>query len=201
MKELVLFLEIIGTIAFAISGAIVAFEEKMDIFGVAVLGMTTAVGGGIIRDLLLGIIPPTAFVKPIYAFVALATSLICFVNPIRKRLKNNNKILLFTDSIGLSIFTVVGFSIAIGRHPSNLFLAIFISVLTATGGGVLRDIFANKTPSIFVTHFYATASLIGAIMCAILWGFLGESLTMIVGAIVVQVLRILAAKYHWNLPK
>ena len=201
MKELIFILEIIGTIAFAVTGAIVAFEEKMDIFGVAVLGMTTAVGGGIIRDLLLGIIPPTAFVKPVYALVAISTALICFTKPIRNKLSNNNKVLLFTDSIGLSIFTIVGFATTKGIYPDNNFLAIFISVLTATGGGVLRDVFANKTPSIFISYFYATASLIGAVVCVVLWNQLGETTSMIISAIVIQVLRTLAAKYHWNLPK
>lgn len=199
--DLIFTLEILGTIVFAISGAIVAFEKKMDIFGVAILGMTTAIGGGLIRDLILGIIPPTCFVKPIYAIVGLVTSLICFIKPIRNRLKANNIIILIIDSIGLGIFTVVGETIAISMYNDNVFLILFVSVLTGVGGSVLRDVFAMQLPTIFVKNFYATASLIGAIIFYAIYHLANLPTAMFIGAFVTTVLRLFAAKYRWNLPK
>ena len=104
--------EILGTIAFAISGAVVAISKKMDIFGVAILGMTTAVGGGILRDLILGITPPAAFQSPGYALTAIAVALLVFLPPVRRLLHWNEKLyetaLLLFDAIGLGIFTVIG---------------------------------------------------------------------------------------------
>ena len=136
--------EILGTIAFAISGAVVAISKKMDIFGVAILGMTTAVGGGILRDLILGITPPAAFQSPGYALTAIAVALLVFLPPVRRLLHWNEKLyetaLLLFDAIGLGIFTVIGVQTAyIARGELNAFLAIFVGVVTGCGGGVLRD--------------------------------------------------------------
>lgn len=194
-------LEILGTIAFAISGAIVALEKKMDVFGVAVLGMTTAVGGGIIRDLILGNTPPAAFQEPVYALIAIAVALICFCPPVRRHLDNNSVFILIPDSIGLGIFTVIGTIAGLQSSETNVFLSIFVGVTTGVGGGVLRDMFAGNTPYIFVKHFYACASILGAIACAVFWKLLGELPAMIIGAAVTIVLRFLAAKYRWKLPK
>ncbi|MDD6878995.1 MAG: TRIC cation channel family protein [bacterium] len=192
-------LEMIGTIAFAISGAGVAIEKKMDIFGVAILGTTTAVGGGIIRDILLGVIPPVAFREPVYAIVAITVSLIVFIPKIRKILDKRNSLpIIIMDSVGLAVFTVIG--VRAGMECGNIFLSVFVGVLTGVGGGVLRDLFAGNKPHIFIKHFYACASLIGALAAALLWGF-GENISMIVGASLTVLLRLLAAKFRWSLPK
>lgn len=201
MSNLIFTLEILGTIVFSISGAMVAFRKQMDIFGVAILGMTTSIGGGLFRDLILGVIPPTCFVKPVYALVGLVTALICFIRPIRNRLKSNNVIILIIDSVGLGIFTVVGASTAISLYSDNTFLIIFVSVLTGVGGSVLRDIFAGETPTIFVKNFYASASLIGAIIYLAVYKLVSLPVAMFLAAGITTVLRLLAAKYRWNLPK
>ena len=159
--------EILGTIAFAVSGAVVAISKKMDIFGVAILGMTTAVGGGILRDLILGITPPAAFQSPGYALTSIAVSMLVFLPPVRRLLHWNEKLydtaLLLFDAIGLGIFTVIGVQTAyIATGELNAFLAIFVGVVTGCGGGVMRDVFAGSPPYIFVKHFYATASLLGS---------------------------------------
>lgn len=200
MIGILFILEILGTIAFSISGAMLAQEKKMDIFGVAILGMTTAVAGGIIRDLIIGEIPPTAFKEPIYAIVAITVAIICFIEPIRNYLIKNNKLISFVDSLGLGIFVAVGTITAINKYPASFFLAIFVGVLTGVGGGVLRDLFAEETPSIFIKDFYATAALIGSIICIILNNALGSNAAMIVCVIVVLVLRIMAKKHNWRLP-
>ena len=194
-------LEILGTIAFAISGATVALEKKMDIFGVAVLGMATAVGGGIIRDLILGNTPPAAFQEPVYAITAFAVALVCFCPPVRRHLDTNSIIILIPDSIGLGIFTVIGTIAGLQSSETNLFLSIFVGVTTGVGGGVLRDIFAGNMPYIFIKHFYACASILGAIACAVLWKPFGNLIAMIIGAALTIILRFLAAKYRWKLPK
>lgn len=191
-------LEILGTIAFAISGAMAAAEKKMDILGVVILGVTTAIGGGIIRDILLGTTPPTSLKNPLYAFIAIAVSLLVFLPAVRKKININNMILIVIDALGLGTFTVLGFETA--AVCSNVFLQIFLGVLTGVGGGVLRDLFASEKPMIFVKHFYAVASLIGAIVCAILYPVKKET-AMVLGIVIIVIIRILAAKFKWHLPK
>lgn len=204
-ENLLLLFELIGTVAFSVSGAMVALSKKMDIFGVAVLGLVTAVGGGVIRDLVLGITPPKTFQNPIYAAVAIATSLIIFIPAVRHFLSGKevyDKIMLLMDSVGLGIFTVVGIETAyLSDQSHSIFLLIFVGVITGVGGGMIRDVLAQTTPAILIRHFYATASIIGAVICIILWNIFGQSAAVIGGASSVLILRLLAAKYHWSLPK
>ena len=202
---IILILELIGTIAFAISGAMIGIEKKMDIFGVVILGITTAVGGGAIRDIVLGATPPAMFKYPIYTVVAVIASIIVFFPSVRKLFKYKRSLYDFTillmDTIGLGIFSTVGVKTAIALGESNNFLLIFVGVVTGIGGGVLRDIFAGNTPYIFVKHFYATASLIGTIVTVFLWNYIGEPFALAAGITIIVVLRLLAAKFHWSLPK
>lgn len=196
--EFVLILEVIGTVAFAISGALTAVRKKLDIFGVVMLGFTTALGGGIIRDVLLGIIPPMAFKNPFYALLAVAVAATMFFPVVRKYAMKAEKYLLIMDTIGLAVFTVIG--VRAGMIYDSVFLAVFVGMLTGVGGGVLRDLFVNEKPYIFVKHFYACASICGALVAALCWP-LGEIPAMAIGAAIVFVLRILAARFHWSLPK
>ena len=192
-------LEIIGTVAFAVSGAIVAIEKEMDIFGVVILGTTTAVGGGIIRDLILGVTPPAAFRDPVYALLAIEVSLIVFFPKINRLFRRKNNIpLLIMDSLGLGVFTVVG--VRAGMTSDNLFLAVFVGVLTGVGGGVMRDLFAGNRPYIFIKHFYACASLIGATLTVALWT-VDKDIAMVAGATLIILLRFLAARFRWSLPR
>ena len=135
---LVFVLELIGTAAFAVSGAIVGIKKQMDLFGVIVLGVCTAVGGGIVRDVILGVTPPATFHDPVYTLTAAAVSVLMFLPHVRAR---------------------------VGRHV------------------------------------YACASIIGALICALCWNRLGANAAMLFGAAAIVVLRLLAAYYHWSLPK
>lgn len=205
MQTFIFILEIIGTIAFAISGAMTALKKNMDIFGVAILGLTTAVGGGAVRDIILGITPPTMFKKPVYAAVAICVSIIVFIPAIRRLLTRNHALydamMLVMDSLGLGIFTVMGISTAYSvSEEFNLFLLIFVGVITGVGGGLMRDMMAGNTPYIFVKHIYACASLAGALVCALLWKPSGAAMAMFAGAVVV-IIRFLAAHFKWSLPK
>lgn len=207
MSETISFLlEIIGTVAFSVSGAMLGLQKKMDILGITILGLTTAVGGGVIRDLILGIHPPKTFQDPVYAAVAIITALVVctpWVLRFFARCQHlYDLLMLVMDSVGLGIFTVVGISTAYSRSDSySLFLLIFVGAMTGVGGGVLRDTMASEPPYIFVKHFYASASILGALLCALMWPVFGESLSMITGTAAVVVLRLLAARLRWSLPK
>ena len=205
----VFIMELIGTIAFASAGAMIAVEKEMDVLGVCVLGMTTAVGGGMIRDLILGVNPPVMFQSPVYALVAIAFSLVVFVVAYYNHKLQESKfyiaydrLMLICDSLGLAIFTVVGVNAALNmEYETTTFLQIFVGVLTGVGGGVLRDVMAGNTPYIFVKHVYASASIIGAVITVIMVGFCGELVGMVTGAVAVFIIRILAAYFKWNLPR
>ncbi len=205
-ENLLLLIEIIGTLSFACSGAMVGLSKEMDIFGVTTLGVVTSVGGGVIRDLVLGQTPPATFRNPVYALVAIAVSVIVFIPAVRKILLKKQQVydtaMLIMDSLGLGIFTVVGIEIAYSAgQGENWFLLIFVGLISGTGGGIIRDILAGNTPYILVKHFYASATIIGAVTAIFLWKNFGETAAFYGGAATVIILRLLAAKYRWSLPK
>ena len=208
MDEFIFILELIGTVAFASSGAMIAIEKKMDIFGVNVLGATTAVGGGIMRDIILGLTPPGAFSHPVYVLVAALTSTILFVIAYAKptafesRVKTDyyDKLMFWCDTAGLGIFTVVGIQAAVRAvGGENVFFFVFIGTLTGGGGGVLRDSMAGETPYILVKHMYACAAIAGGIVCVVGRTAFGEAYGTILGLAATVLLRFLAAHFRWNL--
>ena len=206
--SIIFFMEILGTIAFAASGAMVGIRKRMDIFGICVLGVVTAVGGGMTRDVILGKLP-SALEKPVYVGVSVATALAIFILLyIKQDLLSGrlgtfyDKAMLGMDSVGLGIFTSLGVMSGIDNgYPDNTFLLVFIGMLTGVGGGLMRDMMAGEEPYIFVKHIYACASLAGAVVCACGWEYIGMKNAMITGMIIVVVIRFLAAYYRWNLPK
>ena len=203
------FMEMAGTVAFAASGAMVGVERNMDIFGVSVLGVVTAVGGGMIRDIVLGIIPPNVFTNPVYALVATITSCVVFLVFYWKRqlLEGHmrltyDRVMLVMDSIGLGIFTVVGVNTGIRcGYMDNVFLLVFLGTITGVGGGLMRDMMAGVPPYIFVKHIYACASIVGAVVCVYMNRFVGNVEAMMVACFVIILIRYLAAHYRWNLPR
>lgn len=202
-------MEMIGTVAFAASGAMVGAKRKMDLFGICVLGVITAVGGGIIRDVILGLTPPGVFQNSIYALVATISSCVVFlVLYLKKELLQGtfrmayDRVMLIMDSIGLAIFTVVGVNIGIRQgYIDNTFLLVFLGTITGVGGGLLRDMMAGVPPYIFVRHIYACASIIGALVCVWMHRFFGAVEAMVVSSAVVLLIRYLAAHYRLDLPK
>ena len=177
----------------------------MDIFGVTVLGVITAVGGGMIRDVTLGIIPPGVFQKPVYAAVAVLTSVLVFFLLYFKRelLEGNvtyDKVMLVMDSVGLGIFTVVGVNTGIRQGSDNIFPSgVWERHLCRRR--VARDMMAEVPPYIFVKHIYACASIVGAIVCVYTYRLFGVVASLIFGSAAVILMRYLAAHYRWNLPK
>lgn len=202
-------IEIIGTVAFACSGAMVAIEKQLDLLGIIVLGVTTAVGGGMIRDLIIGIQPPTLFVNPVYVLMAFLAVMVIFCIVKFRRMTilifsslTYERVMNLLDAIGLGAFTVVGIDTAIeAGYGEYRFLMIFLGVITGVGGGILRDIMAGQTPAVLKKHVYACASIAGAICYVLLMDSCGTDVSMIVSAILVVAIRVLARHYKWNLPK
>lgn len=202
-------LEAAGTIAFASSGAMVAIEKNLDLLGIIVLGVITAVGGGMIRDITIGNIPPSLFRNSIYVWMALITVLILFLiirfHPYVMESKYRvtyEKVMNIFDAVGLGAFTVVGINTAIeAGYGDYRFLSAFLGVVTGVGGGMLRDIMANQTPYVLRKHFYACASIIGAVCYIVLREQIPGNGAMLLCAFIVVIIRLLATKYRWNLPR
>lgn len=205
MELFVLILELIGTAAFAVSGAALGIRKQMDLFGVILLGVTTAVGGGVIRDVVLGRFPPAMFLDPKYALCAIAVSAVLFLPRVHRTLARYRRgyqlALLISDSIGLGVFVVSGVRISLSCAGKNLFLAIFVGTITGVGGGVIRDVLAGDMPFILVRQIYACAAIAGSVVCYLLWPLLGAWPSMLIGLGVVVALRLAAAHYRWNLPR
>ena len=209
MNLIMFLLELLGTIAFSISGAIEAMKKGMDMLGVLVLGIVTAVGGGILRDIIIGILPPTAFQNPRNALLAAGTAFLAFlvgamITRQQKTVQSNlwNRALLLSDAVGLGAFTVHGIrSTQELSGDAGVALLLFVGVVTGVGGGLLRDIFAGNVPYIFRKHVYATASIAGAVsyLCLEKTGHIGFA--AIASLLLVVLLRILAATFQWNLPR
>ena len=190
-------IEFIGTFAFAISGIRLASAKQFDLFGAYVVGLVTAIGGGTIRDVLLDV-TPFWMTDTIYLIIT-AFALLWVMVFSKYLVKMNNTIFLF-DAIGLALFAVVGIQKTLDAgYP--LWVATIMGTFTGAAGGVLRDVLAGDMPYIFVKHFYASASIIGALICTLLWHHVYSGACVIVCAAVVVLLRFLAARYHWSLPK
>ena len=205
--SIIFFMEILGTIAFAASGAMVGIRKRMDIFGICVLGVVTAVGGGMTRDVILGKLP-SALQKPVYVEVSVVTALAIFILLyVKQDLLSGkmgtfyDKTMLIMDSVGLGIFTTLGVMTGIDNgYEGNTFLLVFIGMLTGVGGGLMRDMMAGEEPYIFVKHIYACASLVGALGCVGIYREWGRLPAVFLGAFIVMAIRFLAAHYRWNLP-
>jgi len=204
-------LEIFGTIAFAISGALAGIKKEMDILGVTIIAIVTATAGGAIRDITLGITPPSVFRNPIYLIVILITVII-FLFGLRLRKINSSLItkpirfleilINLSDAIGLGVFTVSGVSLAISNgYGNNIFLVLFVGTITGVGGGILRDVFTMRVPSVFVRHIYALASMIGALIFFILRTYIYRGLAMVTAVVIIVIIRFISHKYKLSLPK
>ena len=206
-EVLILIFDLVGTIAFAISGALVGVGKRMDLFGTIVLAICTATGGGVLRDLMVGNIPPYMFRNPLFvgiaALVALVVFFLVYLHTKMPKILSTvyDKMLFWFDTLGLAAFTVDGVMVGIRKgYEDNVFLLVLLVFLTAVGGGTLRDVLAGRIPDIFLKHIYAVAAIAGGVTLT-LTRFLGARISMILGFGVVIALRCLAAHYRWNLPR
>ncbi len=200
--------EVMGTVAFAISGTMEAVRHRMDLFGVSMMGIVAATGGGVIRDIIIGATPPAVFRNPGHAVLALCVSLLLFLllrfwqnrsdGGIHRFAHIYERIYFLSDTLGLAVFTMVGIEAA---GKANGALLLFVGVITGVGGGVLRDVLAGTVPSIFRKNIYALASAAGALANILLAKILSAQLAMMAGFGVIVVVRLLAEHYKWNLPR
>lgn len=206
--NIIFIVEIIGTIAFASSGAMVAVRKRLDLFGIIVLGVITAMGGGMLRDLMIGNIPPNMFRNPVYVLAAFLTVLVLFLLfrcwPFllgSRYIEGYEKIMNILDAIGLGAFTVIGIDTGVeAGYGDYHFLIIFLGVITGIGGGILRDIMAGETPYVLKKHIYACASIAGACLYVVLLQVTRSDSAMIGSALLVVAIRILASHFRWDLP-
>lgn len=201
-------IEILGTIAFAVSGAMVAIRKQVDLFGVILLGMTTAVGGGITRDVLLGDTPPRVFQALQILAIAFFTSLLVFLIAyfFQDRYQKNHlmvdRVNNIFDALGLGLFTVMGMDVAAGAGIQNMIILVFFGAVTGIGGGLLRDLMVNEIPFVLKKHVYAVASLTGGTCYYVMERyFVPDKVSVVISIAVVVMLRMLATRYRWNLPK
>ena len=211
--DLFFIVEILGTIAFAISGAMIAIDRDLDVFGVIMLGCVTACGGGILRDMILGQTPPQSFINPVYLTTAAASAVVVFLYTKyrHKRITDPHNLGKLTldfdmplnviDAAGLGIFSVIGVQNTINAgYGDNMFFCVFLGACTGVGGGMLRDMMSSTTPAIFRKHIYALASIIGAIVYYLVMPA-NKGVAIVVTVVLVTVLRVLATIYRWSLPK
>ena len=192
-------LDYLGTIAFAVTGASKAISHKADIFGIIILATVVGVAGGITRDVIFGRFP-TAFSDPIYISITVVVGVVMFFLYTKFRSKMN--IWLVFDAIGLGVFSILGASIAYQVVGMEFLPMLFGGMITAIGGGILRDVFVREIPIVFVKEVYAVASIIGIV---VFYGILNAGVDIqiasVIGIVVATGTRLLAMKYNWNLPK
>ena len=192
-------LDFAGTVAFAVSGALTAMNKRLDAFGVFIICFVTAVGGGTLRDVLIGKTPVMWMHNLIYVYIVIASFFITIF--FRKKLDGLRKSMLFFDTIGLGIFTIIGIEkgLAIDLNP---IICIALGTITASFGGVIRDILCNEIPAIFREEIYATACVFGGILFFMMY-FLNvpQHVNVVVTSLVIIAVRFLSIKFRWSLPK
>lgn len=191
--------DLLGTAAFAASGALAGIRRDMDVFGVLVLGLVTATGGGTLRDLLLGDTPPFIFKDETYLYLSVAVSILVFL--FHHRLEFLTHPLIYFDAVGLGTFVVIGTHKAV-EFRLGFFGAVMMGVMTATAGGMIRDLLSAKVPMVLQRDVYASACLVGGVLLYVLQQTtLPPGLTALISASTVIALRLLAVRYNWSLPK
>ncbi len=200
MDFFIYLLDLFGTMAFAVTGAFKAIEHKADIVGIIILATITGVAGGTIRDVVLGKTLPNSLIDPAYVIITVVSAVILFF--LYSKMRKHWNIFLKFDAIGLGVFTVIGATFAYNLVGMNFLVIVLAGMLTAIGGGILRDIFVNQTPIVFVKELYASASFIGAVLFYFTLLITNEIYAAtIIGLVITTALRLVAMKYNWNLPK
>ncbi|MCV6630899.1 MAG: trimeric intracellular cation channel family protein [Flavobacteriaceae bacterium] len=191
-------IDILGTISFAISGVLTAMHKRLDVFGVFIIAFVTATGGGTLRDLLLGNTPVGWLQKPVYMFTIIGS--VIFAMLFRKYLKYFRKSLFLFDTIGLGLYTLVGLTKGLDAGLNPL-MCITLGTISASFGGVIRDILCNEIPVIFHKEIYATCSILGGLLYYMLfWSKVPPAIAYSVAIGFIILFRLAAVKWHWSLP-
>lgn len=192
-------LDLFGTMSFAVTGAFKAIENKSDFVGIILLATITGVAGGTIRDVVMGQFP-NSITDPTYVIITVASGIVIFF--LYSRLKKHWNLFLKFDAFGLGIFTIIGGTFAYNFFGLNFLAIVFSGILTAVGGGILRDVIVNQIPIVFVKELYVSASFIGIFVFYFILYFGGELyLATIIGIVIATGVRLTAMKFNWNLPK
>ncbi len=192
------FLDLLGTAAFAVSGALFAIKKRMDTFGVLIIAFVTAVGGGTLRDMLIGADRITWMKDLNYIYTIFVSVFLAIV--FRKKIGYLSKSLFLFDTIGLGIFTIIGTEIGLQNNFHPL-ICVALGMITATFGGVIRDTLSNEIPLIFQKEIYATACIIGSVTYLILNEYkIDQDLIHILTTIMVITVRLIAVKFKLKLP-
>ena len=197
--ELIYTLDILGTFAFAISGALVASDKNFDLFGVLIIAFVTAVGGGMLRDVLINAHPINWIGDLNYVWTILAAVITTIL--FKSKILPLSKTLFLFDTIGLGVFTLLGLQkgLAYNLHP---IIALIMGMISAVFGGVLRDILTNKVPLIFEKEIYASACLVGGVLYLSLDYFeVNQNVSFVFAATIIFTIRLVAVKFHLQLPK
>ncbi len=191
-------LDLLGTIAFAISGALAAMNRKLDLFGIFIIAFVTAIGGGTVRDILTGDVPVNWMENTLYVYLIGIVTIVAII--FRNKIYYLKKSLFLFDTIGLGIFTITGVEAGI-QHGLDPIISIALGTMTGTFGGVIRDILCNEIPVIFRKEIYATASIFGGLVFIILHNLKVEKdLIYIVTSLIVISIRLVVVKYKISLP-
>ncbi|MGM9681809.1 MAG: trimeric intracellular cation channel family protein [Eubacteriales bacterium] len=211
MVDTVIFIvECLGAVAFALSGTLVAVEKRADAIGAFVLSLTTAFGGGLIRDIILGITPPALLTDrgtQLQALIAVLIAMVCYHLTFYRaaagfisRHKNDFRLNLL-DAIGLGVFCVVGVNVAIEQgYRDNVLLLVFMGCITGVGGGILRDIFGNSIPMVFRKHIYMLPAILGSLIYVFTLRLIHQIPAMLISISFIIAIRVLASHFRWNLP-
>lgn len=201
--------EVIGLVAFAIAGAMIAIDRKLDLFGVVFITFVNSFGGGIMRDLLIGEIPPKMFYNYEYLiYVAFcAVVMIVVISVLKERFFRNrvviDKVINIFDAVGLGAFAIVGVKAGINAgFGDNVFFCTFLGMTTGIGGGILRDLLSHAKPLVLVKQIYALAAIIGSLLFFYLEKMnVNATVSIVSSVLLVVIIRILAAHFRWDLPK
>ena len=200
LQTIVLILDLFGTMAFAVTGAFKAIEHKADIVGIIILATITGVAGGTVRDIALGHFPPHSISDPSYVVITTITGVIIFF--VHNKMQKHWNLFLKFDAIGLGVFTAIGATLAYQVFGMNFLAMVLAGMVTAVGGGILRDMFVNEIPMVFVKELYASASFLGVLVFYVLLLLqLPLEVVTVASIFVTTILRLVAMKYNWNLPK
>lgn len=208
-SAIILLVEIVGIVAFAVSGSVVAIERGLDIFGVALIGVLTALGGGVIRDIILGIFPPIMFTYKIYTVTAVIASLLVFIiafvdkDRFYRNVEKIDRTVNVFDAVGIGLFAVTAVQRCIQHgYGDNAFLCIFMAMTTCIGGGIIRDLLCQRLPAVLRKRIYALATIAGGALYYYLFKYgCDRDVAMIIGAGTTIAIRLLATKFKWNMPR
>lgn len=196
--EITAIIDILGTISFAMSGALTAMRKKLDVFGILIIALVTSVGGGTLRDILIGKTPVSWMLNMTFVYVIISATVVAII--FRSYLKYVRRSLFLFDTIGIALYTIAGVQIATAAGLDPV-VCVILGTISACFGGVLRDILCNEIPIIFHKEIYATVCLLGgSIYLGLSEAGMSQAYAMVISGIVIILIRTLAVVRQWSLP-